>query len=296
MRIVRGDSPNAAVASLVISSILWGSSFISIKIGLEYVDAYDFAFLRLALASLILIAILLGFGQFTPSVMKERSIWLLGLLNGIAFSLQYVGMIFTTAAKSALLIDLNIIFVAVLSWRVFAEPFGLRKHLGVALGTLGAFLVTVGGEITSLIRGELLGDLLVFLAGLVWAFFTVLQKWVLLRGQRRNAIELSAVILLITALLLFPLAAVLGGLNLKSIPAQGWAIIVFIALACTVIPFALWVFALGAVTATVASVVAMLEIVVAMILSALLVGESYSTITLIGALFVLISIFVVAES
>jgi len=280
----------------VISSILWGSSFISIKIGLEYVDAYDFAFLRLALASLILIVILLGSRQFTPSILKERSIWLLGLLNGAAFSLQYMGMIFTTAAKSALLIDLNIIFVAVLSWRVFAEPFGLRKHLGVALGILGAFLVTVGGEIASLIRGELLGDLLVFLAGLVWAFFTVLQKWVLLRGQRRNAIELSAVILLITALLLFPLAAVLGGLNLTSIPVQGWGLIVFIALACTVIPFALWVFALKAVTATVASVVAMLEIVVAMILSALLVGESYSTITLVGAVFVLISIFVVAES
>jgi len=280
----------------VISSILWGSSFISIKIGLEYVDAYDFAFLRLALASLILIVILLGSRQFTPSILKERSIWLLGLLNGAAFSLQYMGMIFTTAAKSALLIDLNIIFVAVLSWRVFAEPFGLRKHLGVALGILGAFLVTVGGEIASLIRGELLGDLLVFLAGLVWAFFTVLQKWVLLRGQRRNAIELSAVILLITALLLFPLAAVLGGLNLTSIPVQGWGLIVFIALACTVIPFALWVFALKAVTATVASVVAMLEIVVAMILSALMVGESYSTITLAGALFVLISIFVVAES
>jgi drug/metabolite transporter (DMT)-like permease len=58
----------------------------------------------------------------------------------------------------------------------------------------------------------------------------------------------------------------------------------------------MWVVALKVVTATVASVVSMLEIVAAMLMSALLLGEAYSIVTLVGAMLVLASIFAVAES
>lgn len=34
---------NSATALLVLSSILWGSSFVSIKIGLSYLNAFEFA-------------------------------------------------------------------------------------------------------------------------------------------------------------------------------------------------------------------------------------------------------------
>lgn len=44
------------------------------------------------------------------------------------------------------------------------------------------------------------------------------------------------------------------------------------------------------------SVLGMLEIVAAMVLSTLLLGETYSTITFLGAVFVLFSILAVAES
>jgi drug/metabolite transporter (DMT)-like permease len=40
----------------------------------------------------------------------------------------------------------------------------------------------------------------------------------------------------------------------------------------------------------------MLEIVAAMLMSALLLGEAYSIVTLVGAMLVLASIFAVAES
>jgi len=43
-------------------------------------------------------------------------------------------------------------------------------------------------------------------------------------------------------------------------------------------------------------VVSMLEIVAAMLMSALLLGEAYSIVTLVGAMLVLASIFAVAES
>jgi len=288
------SSRNAAIGLLVVSSIFWGSAFVSIKIGLEYVNVYDFAFLRLAVASIVLLIPLLSRGV-KLSLLRESSVWVLGLLNGIGFSLQYVGLLLTTAAKTALLIDLNVIAVAVLSWRLFAETMGARKLLGVILGVAGAVMITTNGDLSTLAQGELLGDVLVFSAGLAWAAFIILHKRIMLQKER-NTLELSCMVMLTTTILLSPMSVVLGGLDIGKIPLQGWGWVLFIAIACTVVPYALWVAALKAVTATVAAIMGMLEIVVAMITSALVLGETYGTATLIGAALILFSILAVAES
>ena len=54
--------------------------------------------------------------------------------------------------------------------------------------------------------------------------------------------------------------------------------------------------ALKQATATISSVMGMLEIVAAMVLSWIFLGESYNTVTLVGAAPVLVSILFVAES
>jgi drug/metabolite transporter (DMT)-like permease len=289
------EGKEPALVLLIISSVFWGSSFVSVKIGLEYVSPYSFAFLRVAVAALILLPALGLLGEFRASAVKERTVWLLGLLNGVGFSLQYVGLLYTTAAKTALLVDLNVIVVAILSWKIYRESFGRRKQLGLILGVLGAVLITTNGNPSMLAGGELVGDLLVFSAGLAWAFFIVLHKGVLLRRDR-NVVEMSAVVMLATALLLAPMAILFGRLDFGAVPLVGWEWVAFTAVVCTVLPYGLWVLALKSVTATIASVVGMLEIVAALILSNLLLGESYNLITLLGAALVLISILAVAES
>jgi drug/metabolite transporter (DMT)-like permease len=289
------EGKEPALVLLIISSVLWGSSFVTVKIGLAYVSAYSFAFLRVAVAALILLPVLGLLGEFRASAVKERTVWLLGLLNAVGFSLQYVGLLYTTAAKTALLVDLNVIVVAILSWKMYRESFGRRKQLGLILGVLGAVLITTNGNPSMLAEGELVGDLLVLSAGLAWAFFIVLHKGVLLRRDR-NVLEMSAVVMLATAVLLAPMAILFGGLDLVAVPLVGWEWVAFTAVVCTVLPYGLWVLALKSVTATIASVVGMLEIVAAMILSSFLLGESYNIITLLGAALVLISILAVAES
>jgi drug/metabolite transporter (DMT)-like permease len=294
--IVRKTSnTNFAIALLVVSSILWGGSFVSAKIGLEYVNAYDFAFLRMAIASAILVSALGLRGGMKASVLKETSFWMLGLLNGVAFALQYVGLVFTSAGKAALLVNLNIVMVALLSWRVFRERFGLSKMFGVGLGVTGGALIATNGNLSTLFQGEMFGDLLVFSASLVWAFFIVLNKWVLTRVEA-DSIQISAVVMLATAVVLLPFAVVFGGLNVGAVSGVGWAWVAFTAIVCTALPYGLWILALKAVTATMASLVAMLEIVAAMILSGILLGETYSTATVVGAAMVLASILAVVQS
>ena len=258
-------------------------------------DPYNFAFLRLVFGASVLLIVLLLRRRFRFAVLKQRSVWFLGILNGGGFLLQYVGLVFTTAAKTALLIDINVLIVAILSWWLFQEPFGKWKQLSVLVGVVGAVMITTNGDLSSLTSGQLLGDALVFLAGLVWAFFIVLHKQILLEKDQ-DVIELSTVVMLATALVLFLPAIILGRLPSSVIPVQGWALVAYTAIACTVLPYAMWIVALKAVTATVATVVGMFEIVATMILSSLFLGEVYNTTTLIGALLILVALFAVTES
>jgi len=290
----RQDGTNSAIVLLIVSSALWGSGFVAVKIGLNYINPFLFAFLRMGVAGVIQLGILMSLGGLRLQTLKEKSVWTLGLLNAMGFTLQFVGMQFTTAAKTALLIDMNVVFVALLSRRFSNESFGLRKQLGVVLGIVGAVMITTGGDLSTLTQGQLIGDGLVFSAGLVWAGFMVLHKYEQTRHEW-NAVELSALVMLMTAALLIPGALVLGGLNAAPITTIGWEWVAYTAIATTVVPYAIWIVALRAVTATIAAVVGMVEIVTTMILSSLLLGETYGTVTLVGAILVLVSLMAVAE-
>ena len=289
------ESNSSALALIILSSVFWGASFVSVKIGLEYINPYDFAFLRLSAAAVILLAVFGVQRKFELTALKEPSVWVLGLLNGIGFTLQFVGLSYTTAAKTALLVDMNVIVIALMSWRLFGESFGPLKQLGVILGVVGAVLICTNGDLSSLAQGELWGDLLVFVSGLVWALFIVLHKRVQLR-RKRNVIEMSATVLVATALALFPMALLFGGLESNAVTPEGWMWVAISALVCTVLPYALWVSAMRALTATIASVIGLLEIVAAMVFSSILLGERYTTVTLLGAILILGSILAVAES
>ena len=289
------DARSAALGLLVLSSILWGSSFVSAKIGLAFIDPFIFVFLRLAIAASVLFVVLVSRRRFRFAVLKQRSVWFLGTLNGVAFMLLYVGLEFTTAAKTALLVDLNVVIVAILSCWLFQESFSKRKQLGVLLGVVGAAMITTNGNLSTLMGGQLLGDVFVFSAGVVWAFFAVRHKQILLEKDQ-DPIQLSAIVMIATSIVLLPPAVILGGLTSSRISLQGWELVMFMALPCTVLPYAMWIAALKSVTATVASVVGMLEIVAAMILSWIFLGEVYNTTTLLGALLVLAALFAVTES
>ena len=87
-----------ARALTILAGVLWGTSFPMIKIGLDFVDPYMFVFLRMFLASVLIVLISFVTNNLSFSLAKERLVWYLGLLNGFAYLIQYIGMSTTTAS------------------------------------------------------------------------------------------------------------------------------------------------------------------------------------------------------
>jgi drug/metabolite transporter (DMT)-like permease len=254
-------------------------------------DAYTFAFLRFLVAALIMLSILLITKNFQFKLDKKRLTLFLGVTNGVAYLLQYVGMVFTTASKASLLVNLSAVWVALLSPIVLKEHLGGKKTLGVMVSLIGVFIVTTNLNLASFSQGVLMGDLLVVSCGVLWAVFMVYNKP--LATANNNLFQYMTWILLFTLIPLLPPAVFSGG-AVFSLPLEAWLTIFYTAIFCWVLPYYLWLKGLKHISATTSAVVLLIEVIVAMIIATLALGEVFTLISGIGALFIIIAILLVS--
>jgi drug/metabolite transporter (DMT)-like permease len=274
-----------------LAGFLWGTSFPAIKIGLQYMDAYTFAFLRFLVAALIMLSVLLLTKNFNFNFNKKRLILFLGVANGLAYLLQYIGMVFTTASKSSLFINLSAVWVALLSPMVLKEHLGGKKIAGVMVSLLGVLLMTTNLNFSSLSQGAIMGDLIVIGAGVIWAFFMVYNKPLV--KESKNIVQSIAWLLFFTLLpLLLPASLSAGAFS--SLPFDAWLAVFYTAIFCWVIPYYLWLKGLKHISPVTSSVVLLTEVIVAVAIATLALGEVLTVVSGIGAIFIIIAILIVS--
>ena len=281
----------SALVLTILAGVLWGTSFPAIKIGLEFVNPYMFVFLRMSIASALALMISYATNNFTASLAKKRLIWYLGLLNGLAFLIQYVGMRYTTASKSSLLVNLSVVWVAVLSWLILKERFSRKKLSGTVLGLVGVLLITTNLKLLELAQGTILGDGVVLLSGILWSFFIVYNKKIV---GAYNALQLMPWIFVATTLPLTPFILVPGNFSLLTLSTEAWMVIVYTSVFCWLAPYYLWLKGLKHISPAASTVILLIEVVVAITISFLFLGETFTTISGIGASLIFLAIILVS--
>ena len=285
------DNKKKALLLTALAGFLWGTSFPAIKIGLHYMDAYTFAFLRFLVAASIMFFVLLLTGNFTLKFSKKRLLLFLGISNGVAYLLQYIGMVFTSASKSSLFVNLSAVWVALISPIALKEHLGGKKIVGVTVSLIGVVLMTTNLDFSSLNQGTIMGDLLVIGAGFLWALFIVYNKPLIKDNQ--NLVQSMTWLLIFTLLPLIPTAA-FSVSTFASLPLDAWTAIFYTAVFCWVIPYYLWLKGLRHISAATSSVVLLTEIIVAVAIATLALGEVFTVISGVGALFIIIAILIVS--
>ena len=284
---------SSAIMLTVFASLIWGTSFPAVKWGLGYVgnDVF-FLWLRFVVAAVVTLSIVLWLKRFSFSVLRRPIVWLIGGVNVAAFITQYVGLNYTTASKTALLVDINVVAVAIISYFVFSERIGAKKACGIALGIAGVVLITGDGGF-SFDRSEFIGDLLVYGCGWLWAFFIILNKKML---AHYSAVELSSSTIVTSVVwLLIPVTYLyLAGADF-TVEAPAWVAIIYLGVVCTSVAILLWAMGLEGVSATSSATIMLLEIVTALVISMSLLEESLRPIAAIGAALVLVSVYLVAS-
>jgi drug/metabolite transporter (DMT)-like permease len=281
-----------ALAQTAASAAIWGTSFPVVTIGLRGgLDPGVFVFLRFAIAAPPMIIAAAALRKGLAPLIRGREVWILGTLNAVGFVSQYVGQLYTPATVAALLVNLSVVFAAAGGAIFLKEKIGVPKAVGIVLALIGTMLVTTKGDLLAFGGSQVLGDSLYLVSAVTWAGYVVYAKE-RIEKMHLDPLLLAAGIVLITAILTFPVA-LLGGFRL---PVSGPSIlaVLYTALLNTAVAFVLYQQGLRYLAAGTSALVLVLEVVVALLVSAGFLGESITPLAGAGALMIVAALVAVS--
>jgi len=176
---------------LLLTAMIWGSSFVAQRQGMEHVSPFTFNGLRFLVGAVSLLPILFHSRskEYNSTGTAPLLSWpiiaggfSLGLVLFAGASLQQIGIVETTAGKAGFITGLYVIIVPLLG--LFGKQntrFG--TWLGALLAVIGMYFLSVTDDL-SLSRG----DLLVLCSALFWAMHVQLISRLC---QKHDALQLS---------------------------------------------------------------------------------------------------------
>ena len=206
-----------AVAAVLMLCLSWGFNQVSVKLALHDIPPFMQAAVRSVGAALIVVVVAKarGLKLFARDGTLAAGV-IAGLLFGSVFILMYQGLVYTTATRAVLFIYLAPFFV-VLGTRIFlpADRFHLPQWAGLALSFAG-MIVAFGVPTPALDPRQMLGDVMMVVAALLWAATTLLIK-----ASRLARISSEKVMLyqLVVSAPMMALAAFLAGEHMTRAPS-----------------------------------------------------------------------------
>ena len=156
------------------SIIVWAMTFVSTKVLLTDLTAMEVTFIRSILAYFAL-------AVFSPHPIKTHGLkgelpFILSGLSGVTayFLFQNIGLTFTTATNSSIILNLIPVITALLAWWILKDRTGIHPlfFVGSVLAMAGITIISLSGGTAGL---HLFGDLLTLGAAFVWGFYTLLS-------------------------------------------------------------------------------------------------------------------------
>ena len=157
---------------LLLTALIWGSAFVSQRVGMSYVGPLTFNSIRTFIGGLFLIPFIPVFCKGRPMLPKqgqERKMLVTGglacgLLLCLASNLQQVGIQYTSAGKAGFITSLYIVLVPCLGLFI-GQRIGKALWAAVLLAVCGLYLLCMSGRLV-LERG----DFYILLCALAFAF------------------------------------------------------------------------------------------------------------------------------
>lgn len=226
---------------LVLTILTWSFSFLAAAHLRQHLGLTE------ALAARF-VPVFLGAGAFLlfrRPLRLPREAWpkvvAMGLLSVPVYNVFFFhGLKTVPTGTAALIVALNPVFTAVLARIVLGEPFGRRHQAGLVLAMTGVFVVIRFGTDKAVDWPYLSSALLLALAPLSWAFYTVIGRKL---PEGAHPVDTSYALLFVGSLPLLVFARPTTGRVLLDVPAAlGSAL--YLAIPCTLLAWVSFLWAL----------------------------------------------------
>jgi drug/metabolite transporter (DMT)-like permease len=277
---------------------VWGSTFLAIRVGVREVPPLILAAMRFFVAGIVLYGWMIARGERSPSVREWRSACLLGV---VIFVLDY-GLLFWAEQRvpsgiAAVMLATIPVFMA-LSEIIFLRTQTLTVRLALAL------LIGIGGVAVLMSRSLNLGGAPIDTMGAVALIFASMSWSVASALTRKLPLPTSKVMssgaqMLAGGVFLAVTAAALGefrNFHPWSVSRAVWFALLYLIVAGSIVGFTAYVWLIHHESPTKVGTYAYVNPIVAVLVGYFLGGEALSMRTILGSLFVLVSVVVITTT
>ena len=277
---------------------VWGSTFLAVRVGVREVPPLIFAAMRFLTAGIVLYVWLIARGEPSPSAREWKSASILG---AIIFLLDY-GFLFWAETRvpsglAAVMLAMIPVFMA-LSEIIFLRTQQLTVRLALSL------LIGIGGVAVLMSRSlnlggtpiDRMGALALIVASISWSLAAALSRKL---PQPRSKVMSSATQMLAGGIFLAFTAAALGefrNFHLSTVSREVWLALLYLIVAGSIMGFTAYVWLLHHESPTKVGTYAYVNPIVAVTIGYFLGGEPLGLRTILGTLFVLVSVVVITTT
>jgi len=278
--------------------LVWGSTFLAIRVGVREVPPFLLAGLRFLIAGLILFGWMRAKGTVSPTAREWFSATLLAVL---IFVLDY-GLLFWAERRvpsgiAAVMMATIPVFMT-LSEILFLKTQRLTPRLGIAL------LVGIGGVLVLVSRSISFGDspidsigaVALIVAAIGWSVGSALTRKLPLPSSKAMS---SGAQMLAGGVLLTLTSWLLGefhGFRVQAVSIKAWFALAYLIVAGSIVAFTAYVWLIHHESPTKVGTYAYVNPVVAVLLGYFLGGEGLSLRTIVGTMLVLVSVVVITTT
>jgi drug/metabolite transporter (DMT)-like permease len=278
---------------IVLVVVLWAVNLSVIKIGLRALSPHAFNAVRLTLAALAYGTVLVAQGRRHRLARrgdgwKSAALGLLGITLYQVFFIKAVNLM--PASTASVFMGTSPIFIALLATAFAEERIPAAGWAGIAI-SFGGFLLVVAGENGGLVFtwGAWRGALLILLANVCWAAYTVFAKPVL---DRNSPFRMAAVGTIVGTAVYLPFAAAdLAKVEWSRVPWAGWGAILYAGLVAIFMCFIIWYASVKAVGSAKTGVYSNLTPILAIFFAGLVLGERLAALQAVGAAVTLAGVY-----
>jgi drug/metabolite transporter (DMT)-like permease len=277
---------SAPIAALVAMVVIWGYSWVVMKIGLRHAHPFDFAAIRVGIGAVLLFA-LVKFQGRSLALSRYRMAILLGFLQVALFvALAHFALLKAGPGKTSVLVFTMPFWMIVFAHFIIHERMRGTQWIAVALAFAGLTLIVEPWKLTNLV-----GSLLAIAAGAVWAMTAVLsKKW---PTPGADPLLFTAWQLLFGFIALALLAWLHPHAPVSWTPEFIWSL-AFSAVLATALGWWLWTYVLSHTPAGIAGLNSLGIPVIAVLASAIHLGERPPPVELAGMLMIGIALGLLA--
>lgn len=195
---------------LLVMPLMFSSNLVIARGMGDAVPAFTLAFLRWAVAALVLMPFVSGSLKAEWPALRAHSariLFLAFLGMGICGAGVYLALAHTTATNATLIYTTSPVMVLLIERVVLGRPLSPARLAGIALAMVGVAIIVLKGDLAGLLRLDFnIGDLGMAAAALAWALYSLV-----LRSEglaRLPTLTLFAAIAAVGALQLLPFSLV----------------------------------------------------------------------------------------